>query len=243
MTYGFQVTSSGGARQIDEIGKYLRVLTSGSVPLHGGYSGDFGARIPVKYLAPNQYLFAHLNKSGLYTDGWASTHPDMANDNSSITSGTFISVTQYFPETGYYNSAFDYIIATTDDWSPTESYGLRIFDSVGSIVFDSGNAMLVITNIITLTLTQSFPAGTTTYDYPLSVAPYTGGTPYFLLGPTKRVIKSATSGKYDYFEVMPSLLNSSTVRLKVTKITAAGNIWSSTLPTSLDHKLVIGVNR
>lgn len=227
MSYGFEVKTSGGAIQINEAGRYLRVLQKGTVIStysDEGYSA-FSIRLPGNCLGPDITVFLRNRTPGHRMTAMGPWYSPSKN--------------QTYIDTWENGSVYDYVIVANAGWSPPSSYGLAVYDSTGQVSFNSADELFAITSVLYIPYSSSSPSSST--DYYVSTIPYSG-TPYFSLLSCEIVLLDVTSTVVCGYYWTFSFLSASTCRVRCDRSSDAPKLsYSPPYPTSSIATLIFGV--
>ena len=229
MSYGFEVKTSGGAIQINEAGRYLRVLQKGTVIStysdEGYYYSSFSIRLPGNCLGPDVTVFLRNRTAGHRITAVLPWYSPSKNK-------TYI-------DTWENGSVYDYVIVANAGWSPPSSYGLAVYDSTGQVSFNSADELFAITSVLYIPYSSSSPSSSN--DYSVSTMPYSG-TSYFSLLSYETVILDVTpTVMCGYFWAL-SFLSASTCRVHCDR---SSNVtkppYSPPYPTGSTAILIFGI--
>lgn len=196
VTYGFEINTSGNAKQLNEKMRAFRVVSQGSATATtDGLS--YGFMLPGNLLTGERMIFLR-NRIGY--SGYLSASLTY----STTTNQTRIGVSDA--------GVFDYVVVDTTGWSPASGFGLVIRDSAGNLTFNSSDTLMVLTTIVYKAVTYNTP--NTVETIPISCAPYATADVYFPVFSSNSVfINSGTSRKM--FQCFLHLTSNTAATLRV----------------------------
>lgn len=213
MSYGIEVRNSTGSLQIDSTYQNMVVLGRGTTSGYYDtqYCGNRIATVAFDFSGFSEAIIAVRPKNG---DGIYRAFPDFNNNQFVIN----------FGNTNYDNtsSSVDYIIyGLASQKTVNSAYGLKIFDSQGTKVFDSGLEYLKITDVLTFNL----PSGGSDYSASTTTLPIPSGkVGLYLLSPTGLCTSSAVGGGYRvYTSSFVSFTSDNKVQINNASVTESDN--------------------
>ena len=229
MSYGLEVITSGGAIQINEAGRYLRVLQKGTVtstiydPNPTVYS-SYSLRIPGNCLGPDVTVFLRNRTPGHRITSLGTRYSPSDNY-------TYI-------DTFENGSVYDYVVVANAGWSAPSSNGLAVYDSNGQVSFNSADELFAITSVLYIPYNSSSPSSST--DYSVSAMPYSG-TLYHSLLSCELVLLDVTSTTVCLYIWTVSFLSASTCRVARVRNTATKDTWNPKYPSSSINIQIFGL--
>lgn len=233
--HGLTVYNSNNHLQIGDNSKYLCHYSSGTV-----------ATQYLVYTDAPRYLTGHyIVLDGNFVYGSYQVH--LRN----ITSGVYITDSAYYmpaKNKTYFlvsaSSNWSFIITSTNSVTNTGGYGLKVFDDTGSVIFNTNDRIISITNVLTIPITASTPNSLVT-DYTITTSPYAGAVPYVMLvaEPSGVPIKLSSSS-FKTYTTSWTFVNNNTFRFKIAYFTTSNNApWANEMSTSSEVVIPFGVLR
>lgn len=251
MSYGFTITSSRGAAQLDENGLYYRKLFLGAAVAQNYpeslNSGVAWLKIPGNFTEGNKIILINRYSQLLTEDrfGFNADHYIASTDSTYILAPV--------------GQLFEYATADTSGWNNSGLHGFVVKSENGTTVFNSENKLLVLTSVISFTITYSMlskssqnlfgppnPASDVFFDTEYTVNPYTGKTPYlFISGNRQLKLYNDQGNEAVFFNIDPETISSTTVRVWLRTILFGSatdpRFAQPHKPTSSNHSFAIGV--
>lgn len=162
MTYGIVASDLNGNISVSEEYKNYRVWASGYTP------GNTFISFPASTMIPTPLIFVRPAAYG-DTFTWFRAYDDSSDR------GTSAGVFRYRLPKG------NYVLATPLNGASSDTSGIRVWNSGGEVVFDSGNSYITIDNISLKT--PNTIAQASTYSQTISLPQPLVGLRYFLLNP------------------------------------------------------------